>query len=367
MRPVSAAFLAEVRGSHRVRSEAWCHPADGSDPVEVPLTEGSVTLDATQRVRGQCDFSVADTDWIPRDATDRLSPFGTEIELRRGVYLSDGSWETVGLGRFGLEDAEVTDEGSGASVRIAALDRMERLSKAKFEDVFQVANGTRYTQAILDVVLGIWPECPVMDGFVDMSTMTSTLRPTAQVGDDPAEFVQGLAFAVGMSLFFDGEGVLTLRKFASLDAVWELVEGDGLLLSVARSWSRTAAFNRVVVSGENTEGTDVYRAVASDDDPLSPTFYGGPFGKVPEFRSFPQVQSNGQAQDVANNILAREIGAPSTVSFGMVPNPALEPDDTIRISRSSVGVDEEHVIDRLTVGLGASEVMSGQTRERRSF
>jgi hypothetical protein len=241
---------------------------------------------------------------------------------------------------------------------------MNRIGNARFEDVWQVPNGTLFTQAILDVVYSIWPDCPVMSGFTDMSSMTSTLLPTAQVGDDPAEFVQGLAYAIGLSLFFDGDGILTLRKYAGQDAVLSL---DGALVSASRNWSRTAAFNKIIVTGENTDGSDVFRGVAVDDDPLSPTFYGGPFGKVPEFQSWSMIESDAQAQEVANNALARQIGAPSTVSFGMVPNPALEPDDSVLISRPGIGVNEVHVVDSLTVGLAASEVMSGQTRERRSL
>jgi len=366
VRPVTDRFLAEVRRSHHVISEVWCHPADGSDPVAVPVSEGSVTLDATQFVRGRCDISVQDADWIPRDSTDALAPFGSELAVYRGVEYVDGSRELVSLGRFGLEDAEISDDGTGASVRVSALDRMDRLSKTRFEDVYQVAQGTLFTQAILDVVQGIWPECPVMDGFVAASSLTCDLLPTAQVGDDPVEFIQGLAFAVAMSLYFDGDGVLTLRKYSDQSPVLEVGEGD-VLLSVARNWSRTTAFNRVVVTGENTEGSDVFRGEAQDDDPLSPTRYGGSFGRVTEYRSYAQIQSDNQAQDVANNILAKELGVPSTVSFSMVPCPALEPEDTVILSRPSVGVGESHVVDQLTIGLGATESMSGVTRERRSF
>lgn len=347
-------------------SEVWCFPVDGSDPVAVPLSEGSVTLDATQPVRARCDIQVEDADWIPSDASDGLAPFGSELQVLRGVEFVDGSRELVSLGWFGLEDAEITDDGSGALVRVAALDRMERLSKGKFEDVWQVPNGTRYTQSIMDVVRSLWPESPFADGVVDQSDMTSTLLPTAQVGDDPVEFVQGLAFVIGMSLFFDGDGLLTLRKYSEQSPVMEIGEGD-VLLSAARNWSRTTAFNRVIVTGENTSGSDVFRGVATDDDPLSPTVYGGPFGRVPEFQSWPQIQSDNQAQDVANNVLAQQLGVPSTVSFSMVPNPALEVEDMVTISRPSVGVDSTHIVDQLTIGLGASEVMSGVTRERRSF
>lgn len=366
MRNVSAEFLAEVRRSHTVVSEVWCYPADGSDAVQVPVSDGSVTLDATQPVRARLDISVEDTDWIPTDASDSLAPFGSELVAYRGVRYADGTTELVTLGWFGLEDAEITDDGTGATARVAALDRMDRLSKAKFEDTYQVANGTLYTQAIVDVVDMLWPDCDVMDNFVGQSAMTSTLRPTAQLGDDPVEFIQGLAYAIGMSLFFDGDGKLTLRKFTAQSPVLEVSEGD-VLLTTSRSWSRTAAFNKVIVTGENTDGADVFRGEAFDSNPESPTYFYGPFGRVTEVRSFSQVESDNQAADVAANILAQEIGVPSAVQFTMVPCPALEVEDTVRVSRPSVGVDDDFVLDQLTIGLGASEVMSGVCRERRVF
>jgi hypothetical protein len=364
MRPVSDEFLARVQGPHTVVTVARVHGVDGS-VTDIPITEGSVSLDATAAVRGRCDIRVEGTDWVPRDAADKLAPFGAELEIRRGVVLADGSVETVSLGRFGLEDAEITDDGSGAGTRVAALDRAERLGKAKFEDVFQLTSGTPFTEGIQDLALDAWPDCPFMDGFTSVSTISIGRNVTAQPGDDRWEFMQTLALALGMSLFFDGDGVLTLRRYADQSPVASLVEGDGgVLVSASRSWSRTEAYNRWIVTGENTEGSDVYGGVATDDNPLSPTYYYGPFGRCPKFWSSPDIYSDDQAQDVAEAMKAQEIGAASTVNFGLVPNPALEPEDTVRITRGSVGVDENHVIDQLTIGLGATEVMSGSTRER---
>jgi hypothetical protein len=363
MRDASAEFLAAVSGSHRVATVARVHRADGTWD-DIPVTEGSVTLDATAAVRGRCDIRVEGTDWVPTDSSDRLAPFGNEIELRRGLYLPDGSTETVGLGWFGIEDADITDDGAGAGTRVAALDRADRISKAKFEDVFQLASGTPFTTGIREIVEAVWVECPFMDGFDSVSSISIGRNITAQPGDDPWEFCQGLAVALGMSLFFDGDGVLTLRRYAEQGVVANLTEGsDGVLLTAARQWSRTNAFNRVIATGESTE-TAVYRGVATDDNPLSPTYYYGPFGKCPRFYSSPDIYSDAQAQDAADAILAQEIGAASTVSFGLVPNPALEPEDTVRVTRGSVGVDENHVIDSVTVGLAATEQMSGVTRER---
>lgn len=348
-------------------TEAWLHPVDGSEAVPIPVIEGNVTLDSQAGVRGRCDIQVADADWIPMGAGDRLAPFGPEIVLRRGVYLGDTETETVSLGRFGIEDAEITDDGEGPTVRVTGLDRAERVSKAKFEDTFQLAPNTDFTTGILDVVRMAFPDVPVMVDFETASDISIGQPVTAQAGDDPWTYAQDLATAIGMMLFFDGDGVLTLRPYSDTSPVAELVEGEGgVLLTASRNWSRTGAFNKVVVTGENS-GASVFRGVAVDDDPFSPTFIDGPFGVVTEFRSWPEVKSDQQARDVAESILAQEIGAPSTVSFGMVPNPALEPGDSVLISRPSIGVNETHVLDSLTIGLGAEEQMTGTTRERRTF
>lgn len=367
MRPVSEEFQRLVTKSHRVATQATLYPADGTDPVTIPIIDGTVTLDSTASVRARCDIQVADPDWIPVVAGDKLSPFGSEIELRRGLYLSDGTTETVALGRFGIEDAEITDDGTGTTVRVTALDRAEQISKAKFEDAYQVDAGTDFTEAILNIVSTAFPGVETAEGFDTATSLAIGKDVTAIQGDDAWEFAQGLATALGMVLYFDGDGYLTLRPYSDSSVVAEIVEGEnGVLLTASRNWSRTNSFNKVIVTGESTQDDTVYQGEATDTNPASPTFYGGPFGRVPEFRTYPQITSDSHAADVAEAILAQEIGAPSTVSFGMIPNPALEPEDTVLISRPDIGVNEEHVIDSLTIGLGATESMTGTTRERRA-
>ncbi len=61
-------------------------------------------------------------------------------------------------------------------------------------------------------------------------------------------------------------------------------------------------------------------------------------------------------------ILARELGTTQTVDFGTVTNPALEPNDVARVTRLRAGIDEDHIIDALTIGLDAAAAMTGRTR-----
>lgn len=363
MKVVSDRWLPAITGSHRVATIARVFDPVG-DWTDVPLVEGTVTLDATAAVRGRCDLTVEDADWLPVGTDDRLAPYGSEINLRRGVVFPDGSTETVSLGWFGIEDTEITDDGSGVGVRVTGLDRAERLSKAKFEDTFQVLSGTPFPEAILDLAQAVWVDVPYDPDLLSASAISIGRNITAQPGDDRWEFMQGLATALGMTLFFDGDGQLCLRRYAPDGVVAEVTDGeDGVLVSVSRAWSRTTAFNRVIVTGENTD-TAVFRGVATDDNPASPTYFYGPFGQVPRFWSSPDIYSDDQAEDAARSILDQEIGTAATVQFGMVPNPALEPEDTVHVRRTVAGVDENHVLDQVTIGLGATEEMSCQTRER---
>lgn len=362
MRPVSAAWDEIIAGPHRVAVVARVYDMAGVW-TDLPVVDGSVTLDSTAAVRGRCDLTLEGTDWVPLAADDRLAPYGNEINLRRGIYLPDGSTETVSLGWFGIEDVDVTDDG-GLETKVTGLDRANRLSLAKFEEPFEIPAGVTISEGILLVAQLAWPDVPYDPALPGMTAWTIS-RGITPDGDDRWEFMQGLAKAVGMVLYFDGDGVLTLKPYADAGTVATFREGEGgVLLTASRGWSRTNSFNRVIATGENTDENAVYRAVATDDNPLSPTYYYGPFGKVPRFYTSTWIKSNVQAQDAAAAVLAQEIGTASNVSFGIVPNPALEPEDTVKIVRVRAGIDEEHILDSVTIGLSADESMSGTTRER---
>lgn len=373
VRPVSDRFLAEVKGSHTSVTEVWAYRSSG-EPVRLEVSEGSVNLNSTSAIRGSVDLSVPGLDWVPKGPFDLLAPYGNELNVLRGVEFADGSRELVSLGWFGIQSVSVEDDGSGLSVRVSGLDRSQRLSAAVFEDVVNIPADTPFAAAILFLALDAWPDCPYQPDFVsvsgvvagwDASALSIGRGVVAQPGDNRWDFMLGLAKALGMVLFFDGDGILTLRPYAEQGVVASVAEGEGgVLLSAGREWGRSESFNRVIATGENTSSDEVYRAVATDDNPLSPTYYFGDFGKVPRFYSSPYIVSVEQAQDAANAILLQEIGTASTVSFGMVPNPALEPEDTVRIVRERVGVSELHIIDDVTIGLAASDSMSGSTRER---
>jgi hypothetical protein len=363
MRSVTERFAATITTSHVVATQATVVDSEGVETV-VPIVEGSVTLDQQAAVRGRCDLLLVDDgtlDLVPAAPADLLAPYGNEIRVERGVTFPDGTTELVSLGVFRIEDAQVDETPGQLQIRIAGRDRAARFEDARFEAPYQVAASTNYATAIEAVLTDAWPDVPT--SFESTALTTPAL--VAQEGDDRWAFAQEMARSLGMSLYFDGDGTCVMSPDVLAEPVVTIAEGDGgVLLQAGRQWSRQGTFNRVIATGENTGETAPARGVATDDNALSPTYYFGAFGKVPRFYVSPFITTDAQAEAAAQSILERELGTTEQVSFGSFVLPHLEPGDTARITRLATGIDEDHVIDQLTIPLTATEAMSGATRAR---
>ena len=361
MRPVSDAFLQAVTGSHTAVS--YVHVLRDNDfVVQLEVTDGSITLDQTAATRGRLDVTLAELDLVPTDPEAALAPYGNELRAYRGVRYRDGSTEIVSLGIFRIDETSVTDTAEGGvEIRVTGLDRSSRVIDAKFEEPYLLAAGTNIVTAIEDCVRIAIPD---LTTSLESTALTTPLL-VGEEGGDRWKFVQDLAASLGRSLYFDGDGVLTGQPVTNPSGTPQLTiaEGDGgVLLTAGRRWNRQGTCNRVIATGENAGESAPARGVATDDNPLSPTYYYGQYGKVPRFYSSQILTTDDQAADAATAILSRELGTTQSVDFGAIVNPALEPDDLVQITRLRAGIDEQHVIDAVTIPLTAQQGMTGRTR-----
>ena len=368
MRQVTPEFLAAVAGSHQVATRVEVLN-DGEVTRTVDAIAGGVTLDQTAATRGRVDLTIADPDLVPADPSAALAPYGNELRVYRGVLFPFGggvetvaipSVELVSLGIFRIDETTVTDNGDQLEIRVAGMDRSARMIDARFEEPYTVAAGTNYATAIAACAQAAWP------AIVTNLTATSLTTPllVAEEGADRWKFLQDMAASLGHALFFDGDGVLVSRPVASPTGTpAATISEGGVLLSAGRRWNRQGTYNRVIATGENpAEGAVPARGVATDDNPLSPTYYYGSYGKVPRFYSSQFITTDEQAADAASAILARELGTTQTVDFGSIVNPALEPDDIVTITRERAGVSGQLIIDSITIPLAAEQAMTGATR-----
>lgn len=361
MRAVSQDFLDALGTSHQIATEVKILQ---TDRVLENVVDCRVTLDSTASIRGSLDLMLIDDGTlglIPTTPFDELAPYGNEIQVKRGVRFADGSTEMVSLGVFRIETVEVTDTGQGTQIAISGLDRAARVIDARFDTPGQVDATTTASTAIEEVITGGFGQAEF--DFEDVPY--GLPKVTWEEGADRWEFAQRLATMAGAELFFDGDGILVLRTIPSpSDApVAFIAEGqNGVLLSVAKRWTREEAFNRVIVTGESMDTGVPYRGDAYDDDSESPTYYFGDFGKVIRFERSDVVGSAAQAESAAVGFLARNQGTFSEIQFGSVTLPHLEPGDVVRVTRSSLGIDEQHVVDQLDIPLLADGDMTGKTR-----
>lgn len=366
MLPVSDAFLAAVRDSHSIVSRARVvtpgQTGVALSGVDVKVIDGTVTLDGTADVRGRLTLTLAEA-WPVGNTTADLVPYGTELAVSRGVVFGNGRIERVPLGIYRITDVDQDDAPNGP-LNIVASDRMSAIIEARLIAPVQYGAASMYGTVVADLVQKVLP-AQVIEW--DDTTELATIGRTLVAEEDRYAFLNDLVKALGKVWYFDYRGVLVIRDPPDPTVpVLDVAAGDhGVLVSASRSRSRTEVHNAVVATGEAIDDFAAAYGVAYDLDPASVTYWDGAFGKVPRFYSSPFITSNAQAVAAARSILVRELGLPYSVAFGMVPNPALEPLDAVRVvypPARGVVANELHVLEQLTIGLGAATSMAAATR-----
>jgi len=189
---------------------------------------------------------------------------------------------------------------------------------------------------------------PVIMGSNTISTSGS---------NSPWTDITGLASAIGAELYIGPTGAFTLRPLPdpnTIAPVWDYFDGEGgLLTRASRKLDSAKAVNYVIASGENTGTKTPLRAIATDSDPSSPTYYMGEFGRVvgrePGRKKLTTQQ---QVQNAANTYLNWFVGGEESVSIEGVVNPALDTGDVLRVRRRRVGIYRKGaVITELSVDM----------------
>jgi hypothetical protein len=144
--------------------------------------------------------------------------------------------------------------------------------------------------------------------------------------------------------------------------VWTVDAGEvGVMVDAGEDLDRTGVYNGVLLEGQATADAAPVSALAVDSDPLSPTYWGGPFGKVAMVAQSSSVQDATQAAAAAQSLLGLRLKMTRSLKLTAAPNPALEAGDSIDVVFPD-GREERHLIDAVTIDLSGG----AQTIETRS-
>lgn len=360
MLTASDRFLDGLRYSHEVIVRAATLDANGDEKAEFRVKDGTLSVDGRRNIWRQVSVTlVADkpADLVNLDVRDTL-------KIERGIRFFDQTEEWVTLGLFKIQ--RVTQQYTGEVVQVEAYDFGSAIEDyrlvAPYAPYDEFSNPLTSVTAIEELVGAAFADRPTIT--IDSAINTGQYAPAGTVFTGSRwEAIQTLASGLGGVLYANPDGSFRLRYIEDGDPVWEANSGDGgVIVSVSSVRDRADQYNAVPVRWESPEGGGMTFVV--DSDPLSPTYWDGPFGRKPlDEQQIATVTNSVEATVAAAGLLQQYKGFARSVSFTALANPLLEPFDVVRVR---VGrFDEDHVIDSIQFNL-ESGTMSCETRLVRS-
>jgi len=374
------AFLKAVRMGVPRKSTVDLYLFGDLIKANLPISEGSIKVDRNSRSRRSGSITVADETLWPDLDTGVLAPHGIEVIVKSGVVYPSGIEELVPMGVF-LVKSVTAQENSGGFCQLELLDRAERVWEYalivpdSFTEQFFAG---RYTSEVVAQYLvdaapakDGWSRPPYWPGYPEWTFtwgegLTDIKIPGGSnaIDTDRWELISKMTEACGGVLYFDrlGNGVAELPTMVTsglteADCAWTVDSGDvGVLIGNEKKISRDDTWNGVFVAGQAAKD-DVPQpnTYVIDDNPASPTYFYGPFGKKIMRMSNSLLTDESACYRAALSKLQESAGLHRTLSFSSLVNPALDVDDLIYNVPlfSGTGI---YIVDTLDVPLVGGEM-----------
>lgn len=290
---------------------------------------GAVRATLASRVTRTLDLTVPD--WLyPWDTWELLNPYGTELRVFRGVRYGNGTPDEFAAFVGTVE--EVSPPALG-QCRLKASDTALRVAAAGFQAPMSSQVGALVVDEVERLILDANP----LATFGTHSAITATV-PQLAYDSDRGQALDSLAGSATAFWYTLANGDYVLRTVpwtAPLSqGVLQLTDGaGGTLLDAYPLRSTAGIYNQVTVVSDRPDGGPALYATASDTDPTSPTYTGGPFG----VRSKPPVRitgasSQGQLAALAQVELRRSQALTASWSLTIVPDASIELGDPLGVA-----------------------------------
>jgi hypothetical protein len=320
---------------------------------DLPVLGFRINVDGSADIRRAMSAELqADPDLIPQNSGSALAPYGAEIQLRGGWWWdTNKGWQRTlhSGGIFRIDVATIRRTAEQRGIALEGQDRAASVDAGGFWATTTVQPGDDIIERITTMLDRALPG--VETNFASASYAAPRLL-VWEEGDSPWKACRELAASIGMELFFDANGVCVLRRISSIvhtvPAV-DYVVGTSDITSIERTFDARSGYNRYVVIGQDTALKPV-RGVAKDDDPNSPTYYGGRFGKrtAPIIRD-PAVGTTAQAVEAARGWLNRDRGGTEDIELVTLPDWRREAGDVARIVDREMGISESAVVENFVL------------------
>jgi hypothetical protein len=358
---LSTAAQNTVAANHKATVRATAFTAVLGSVPTIPVVGGSVTVSATSQTRRSATVDIADLRYWPDDPLSILSPLGSELLVEYGIVIPGVGTEWVPLIQGVITDVARSrpTQGSTAAFTVTLADRSTKVTQARLDAPAQTVTSATVVAEITRLITEVLPTVTVTD-----LTGSTMVAPVIEINRERwADGIEKLADAIAAEVFADPLGRFVIRPQPVITAtpVWVVSTGDrGTVIGLDEKTTRDLTYNRVVASGQRTDGTAPVFAAVSDTDPLSPTSVNGPFGVKTRFYSSPLLTTTGQCTTAAQGLLARTTGMHGSVTLTLVTNPALDAGDVIQVRDGDTLIN--HIIDTVTIPLSVTDAQRIETR-----
>lgn len=318
---VTDAYLAAVRASHTRRLRVTLMYDGATITDDLPVSSGTLTLDLDDEAYATAELELADPTWLATDLTGPLLPYGHRLRIEVGIVIGvDVEW--IGVGPDLLLTSVPTWAGVASDTKVSARSLIRQVQDDRFTVPYQPSGNVR--AAITALLQTAVPGATVTHVGSDATIPAGLLWEVERW-----EAVRDLAARVDCVIRPSGAGFrVAAPPTVDMTGVWAIDAGaSGVLLPGALpAVSRDTAYNGVVASSPDDPAV---WALATITDPTHPLRWGGPMGHRPYFFSSNLLTTAGQASAAASTRLAALMGRSRTVELACLPNPALEPGDTV--------------------------------------
>jgi len=346
---LTAPYKAAVMAGAQMFIKVQVFNANGVAGELLPVTDGSITYDYSAAVRKTCTLNISDPGrtLVPELASSIIAPYGQKIKVWMGPADN-----LVPMGVFYINEVDASDTGAMFGITIKGYDQSGKIAKETLTSVYIINGGTNVAVAIQNLLLSRDPKLK----FNFSPTIYTTPKTILDLNQDCWAAALQMATTVGMDLFFDRNGVCTLRptpntKTATTSWIYsdKISDGYGLLIDQLQKIviADGSVFNDVIVTGETSGTTAVYTGRAQDLNPNSPTYVNGPFGDIPVFFKSSILTSNAQAQQLASSKLLYFMGRADQITLMGPPNPAQDEEDVVKIVRGALSINAKYTIDKI--------------------
>lgn len=358
MLSASAGFLNGLRYSHKIMARAsLVDRATGGVLETYDVVSGSLSATSRSNVWRQVSV-VLTSPWVERFASLDVTDI---LRIERGVRFFNKSEEWITVGEFFVQ--EIAHDFQSRRFTVTGYDAGAAIEDYRLITPYapQTQAGAQLTfvQAIQDLISAVLPNATLQIGEgVDTGLVTA---PSTVFTGSRWDAINQLAKGLGAVVHATVDNNFHIELVTDDDAaVWEAGSGrGGVLVGVSNVFSRREQYNAVQVRWESPNGSGM--AFVVDNDPQSPTYWDGDFGRKPApEESLPEVESEAAALTAATALLAQYKGFARSLSFTSITNPLLEPLDVVRITTPD-GKADDYIVDSITYDLGMA-TMECETR-----